>query len=80
MLTKILKWGNSLGLRIPKAFADETRVTVGSTVDIRVEDERLVVRPVRPKAYRLKDLLEGVTKDNLHEEIDTGEAVGRETW
>lgn len=80
MLTKIHKWGNSLGLRIPKSCAEEAQVVVGSIVEIRVEDGRIVVLPVRSPSYRLKELLSGVTKDNLHEEIATGDAVGREAW
>jgi len=42
MLTRIQKWGNSLGLRIPKSFAAEVEVEAGSTVDIRVENGDLV--------------------------------------
>jgi antitoxin MazE len=78
MLTKIQKWGNSLGLRIPKSFAEQTGVKAGSTVDISIENGRLIVRSVRARPYKLEDLLSGVKKSNLHDEISTGEAVGRE--
>lgn len=80
MLTKIQKWGNSLGLRIPKSFAEQTGVKAGSTVDISIDNGRLVVRSVRARPYRLEDLLSGVKKANLHDEISTGEAVGREAF
>ncbi len=80
MLTRIQEWGNSLGLRIPKAFADEARVTAGSTVDISLDDGGLIIRPVRSPSYRLEDLLSEVTSDNLHEEIATGDRAGREVW
>lgn len=78
MLTRIQKWGNSLGLRIPKSFAAEVGVEAGSTVDIRVENGDLVIRPLRRKQYVLSELLEGVNSRNLHEEISTGDPVGRE--
>jgi antitoxin MazE len=45
MQTKIQKWGNSLGLRIPRSFAAEAQVEEGATVDLSVEDGRLLVRP-----------------------------------
>ena len=80
MLTKIQKWGNSLGLRIPKAFADQTHVQAGSTVDISLENGQLTIRPVSSPSYRLEELLSGVTRGNLHEEVATGDAVGREAW
>lgn len=80
MVTKILKWGNSLGLRIPKSFAKEAAIEEGSAVDIFLEGDRLVIRPVRTARYRLSNLLSQVKEDNLHEEISTGDAVGREVW
>ena len=80
MLTRIRKWGNSLGLRIPKSFAEEVSVEEGSTVDISVADGRLVVRAVRPRKYELGDLLAEVREENLHAEVSTGEPRGRESW
>ncbi len=80
MLTRIQKWGNSLGLRIPKAFASEASVEAGSTVDIAIEDGDLVVRPVRRPRYSLQELLRGINARNRHEEASTGEPVGREVW
>ena len=80
MRTTIRKWGNSLGLRIPKALAEEAGVAAGSEVDIALVSGELVVRPRRRPRYDLGELLRGVTPKNLHEEIETGEAVGRESW
>jgi antitoxin MazE len=78
--TKIQRWGNSLGLRIPKSFAAEAHVEAGSTVDLTVEDGRLVVRPVPARIYDLASLVAGITRDNIHEETDWGEPRGREVW
>jgi antitoxin MazE len=80
MVTKIQKWGNSLGLRIPRSFAKEAAIEEGSSVDISLEGDRLVIRPVHTARYKLSELLSQVTEDNLHEEIVTGDAVGREAW
>lgn len=80
MRTKIVKWGNSLGLRIPRAFADEVRVSEGSTVDLGLEDGRLVIRVIETKPISLEGLLAEITAENLHGEVDTGGAVGGEVW
>ena len=80
MVIKILKWGNSLGLRIPKSFAKEAGVKEGSSVDISIDGNRLVIRPVRPIKYRLSEMLSQVCEDNIHDEISTGEAEGGEAW
>ncbi len=80
MFTRIQKWGNSLGLRIPKSFAREAGVEAGSAVDITFDNGCLIIRKAQLRSYRLQELLSGVNKDNLHEEIPTGDAVGREAW
>ena len=80
MRTKVVKWGNSLGLRIPKSFAEEVQVGEGSTVDLSMEDGRLVIRLVSQPEYSLEDLLSGITTANLHSEVDSGGPVGGEAW
>ena len=80
MQTKIQRWGNSLGLRIPKSFAEQASVNAGSMVDISVEDGDLVVRPVRSRKYALSDLVSAITPTNVHETVETGPPVGREIW
>jgi antitoxin MazE len=80
VITKIQKWGNSLGLRIPKSFAKEAHVEAGGSVDLTVKEGNLLVRPVRPPRYRLETLLAEITRENLHDEVHTGKAKGRELW
>ena len=80
METKIVRWGNSLGLRIPKSFAEELEVEAGSTIDISVEDGSLVVRPARRGRYELAAMLKAITPGNIHESVETGAPAGREVW
>ncbi|MDO8834910.1 MAG: AbrB/MazE/SpoVT family DNA-binding domain-containing protein [Vicinamibacterales bacterium] len=80
MQTKIQKWGNSLGLRIPRAVAVAVGVDVGAEVALSVRDGDLIVRPTRRAKYRLDDLVRKITPKNLHREVDTGTPVGREVW
>jgi antitoxin MazE len=80
MQTRIQRWGNSLGLRIPRAFAEEAGVVAGSTVDLSLRNGDLVVKPARRRRYRLSELLDGVTARNRHTAVDTGSPVGREVW
>jgi antitoxin MazE len=80
MRVQIRKWGNSLAFRIPKPFAEDVGVREGTTVQLSVSKGRLVAAPVRARKTRLKDLLAGITKDNLHDEVNTGPPTGREVW
>lgn len=80
MHTKIQKWGNSLAVRIPQAFVKEVHVSDGTSVDLSVDAGRIIINPNIEPEYRLDDLLKDITSKNIHTEIDTGEAVGREVW
>ena len=72
--------GNSLGLRIPKSFAEQAGVEAGSEVDLSLEDGELVIRPKRAPKYDLRMLLRRVTAENVHTEVESGQPVGREVW
>ncbi|KIL39115.1 multidrug transporter MatE [Gordoniibacillus kamchatkensis] len=76
-MLQVQKWGNSLGIRIPKAIAVKVGLKEGSEVDLDIEDGHLVIKP-KPKS--LDELLEQITPDNLHAEIQTGVPRGRESW
>ncbi|MBS1252323.1 MAG: Antitoxin MazE [Anaerolineales bacterium] len=80
MRTRVQKWGNSLALHIPKPFATEIGLQRNSTVEVSLVNGQLVIVPVVEPALTLEHLLSQVTEDNLHGEIETGPAVGREAW
>lgn len=80
MRSRIAKWGNSLGLRIPKSFAEELGITDGAEVELKLEGGSLRLRPVDRRTESLEELLEQVTDANRHEEVDTGDATGGEVW
>lgn len=80
MQTRVKKWGNSLALRIPKAFAEEMAISPDSPVEVSIVEGKLVVAPLVEPEFTLEELLAGVTEENLHHEVDTGVAVGNEVW
>jgi antitoxin MazE len=78
-MTQIAKWGNSLGLRLPKSVALEAQVDEGDTVDVSVRNGAIVIRPSRPR-YSLEQLVAKITPRNRHGEGDWGASIGREAW
>lgn len=80
MLTKVQRWGNSLALRIPKAFAVDAQLENDSLVEISIVKGKIIVTPVVAPSWTLDELLAGITKKNLHGEVDTGFAIGNEVW
>ena len=80
MQTQIKKWGNSLALRIPKLLALDANLQQNKLVDISFDKGSIIITPIDEKEYSLGKLLEGVSKNNLHGEFDTGTPVGKEIW
>lgn len=79
MRTQVSKWGNSLGVRIPKAYAEEVGLSEGATVDVKVSGRKLVLEPARPE-YGLEELIAAITPKNRHAAMDWGAPIGKETW
>jgi antitoxin MazE len=84
MKVEFLKWGNSLALRVPKAFAQEIGAGVGKAANMEVHDGKLVVEIAKPKRrrrrYTLEQLVTGITPENRHRALEWGPAVGNEVW
>ena len=78
--TKVQKWGNSLGVTIPRGLAEEVGLGAGTEVSLTSKDGELVLRSSVPSRLRLEDLLAGVTPENIHACTDTGDAVGTEAF
>jgi antitoxin MazE len=77
MRTRIAKWGNSLGLRIPKPFILESGLQDGAEVEIAIDGGRIVLTPVAQE-YSLEELTSQITPENRHGETDWGKPVGHE--
>jgi antitoxin MazE len=81
MLVKVQKWGNSLAVRIPRAFAGEINISENSSVNLTLIDGSINLKPTENiYEYRLDDLVEQVTENNLHSEYDSGKPEGKEIW
>lgn len=80
MKTAVQRWGNSLALRIPRAYASETRISEGSEVELSLKSGALVVRPILHRRHSLAALLKRVTPSNRHESVSTGASIGQEVW
>lgn len=78
MPATIQKWGNSLGLRIPRAIAEQVLLAEGTEVELDATGGVLTIRPKRRRKYKLSDLLAKAKGKDPHGEIDRGSPVGRE--
>jgi antitoxin MazE len=82
MATKVQRWGNSQGLRLPRQVLEEARISVGDEVNVSAKDGEIVIRPVRRirGRLRLQDLVSRIPKNYKAHEIEWGHPAGREEW
>jgi antitoxin MazE len=71
------RWGNSLGVRIPKDITEEVGLSAGASLDIEARGDQIVLS-LRRHRYRLEDLLTGITPAAMRDAFDWGSDVGRE--
>jgi antitoxin MazE len=79
MKNRIQKWGNSLGVRIPKSFAESLGWAGNTPVRMSLEDGALVIKTDTARVWDLETLLAAVTDENIHagREDDPGSREGR---
>ncbi len=78
MTVRVQKWGNSLGVRIPKALARQSDIREGAELEVLCIDEQVILRPV--KVPSLKQLLARAKRQNRPDLVDWGKPVAREVW
>ena len=79
MLT-ISKWGNSQGIRIPKKYLEQLGLKVGEKVDIKIEDGKIVIIPIKNKRKPKIDINQLFKEDyEDKKEFEWGQ-VGKEIW
>jgi antitoxin MazE len=77
--TQVLKWGNSLAVRISKVIANQAELKQGDELVVEVVEGTLVLKPEkRPQA--LEELVARITRENLHREMWEDGPMGKEIW
>jgi len=76
---QIGKWGNSLGIRLPKHIYEALHLRSKDNVSCAIVNGKLVLKPVRMvKKYTLKELL--AKAEEPSKEISWGKPEGEEVW
>ena len=78
MKATIQKWGNSLGIRIPKVMAKDLLLENGSEVELIKASDKIIIQP--QKRPRLSDLLQEIDDNNIHDEVEMEGPYGKEVW
>jgi len=78
MQAQVLKWGNSLAIRIPKPIADDARWQLGDPLEIAVAADGVVQMHRAGEIPTLAQLVAQITSENRYTEISMGPETGRE--
>ena len=76
MELQIGKWGNSLGIRLPRHITNLLHLAVKDRIHCSVQDGKLVLEPIRQTKYTLEELL--AKMEDTSEEISWGNPQGNE--
>lgn len=79
MTTKVSKWGNSLGLRLPKNLIDDLNLRDGTAVKISRNDNKIIIEP-KQQDLTMDELLNGMTKEKVISGFHSIESVGKEKF
>jgi antitoxin MazE len=80
MITQLKKWGNSLAIRLPQNLLSQVNIQENEDIEIRVEDNTIILSAVSKHKYQLDELLAQITPENKQELIDFGKPIGKEIW
>jgi antitoxin component of MazEF toxin-antitoxin module/histidinol phosphatase-like enzyme len=78
MQTKVAKWGNSLGVRIPQWVAEKAEINDGTIVEVSFKDDAIII--IKKNRLSLEEMLNDITAENLHDELDTGSVTINGGW
>lgn len=82
MRRRVQRWGNSLAVRLPASVAEDCALTEGTSVEVRVEEGRVLLVPEARgrRVYTLAELVAKISRRNRHRSVAIGRRVGREAW
>ena len=76
--TQMVKWGNSLAVRIPKPVVEQAKLKEGDSLEIEAAAEGHVELRRATKIPTLTQLISKITPENRYAEISAGREVGKE--
>ena len=75
----VTRWGNNLGIRIPREAAERLGLAAGEEVSLEVAQDSITIRPARRRRkWDINELLAGVMPEKVGGEFPWGKPVGKE--
>ena len=78
MKSKLQKWGNSQGVRIPNSFLKQLGLKENDNIDISTSEDCIIIRKDNYKSF--DEIVDGYNGDYVCEEFEPYDVRGNELW
>lgn len=78
MVTKIIKIGNSQGIRIPKIILDQ--IGLAEEVELEVKDKQLIIRPSKRPRENWDDAFRAMAENGDDQLLDAESLITQSRW
>lgn len=80
MMSKVQKWGNSQGLRLPKHVLERADIFVGDDVEVIPQEGQIIIKKVSKRKFDLAEMVSRMPRSYKVHEESLGKPVGKEEW
>lgn len=80
MESRLQKWGNSDGIRIPSSFLKALNLKTNDIVNIVQEEDKIIISVPKKKKISLANEFKNYKGKNLAKDFSWDESVGKEIW
>ncbi|MBI1747444.1 MAG: AbrB/MazE/SpoVT family DNA-binding domain-containing protein [Acidobacteria bacterium] len=80
MVSKVQKWGNSQGLRLPKHVLESADISVGDAVEVIPQERQILIKKVSQRKFDLAEMVSRMPRTYNAREESFGKPAGREEW
>ena len=80
MVSKVQRWGNSQGLRLPKHILESADISVGDNVEVIPQEGQIIIKKVSKRKFNLAEMVSRMPRNYKVQEETFGKPVGKEEW
>ena len=80
MVSKVQRWGNSQGLRLPKHVLESADISIGDNVEVIPQEGQIMIKKISKKKFDLAEMVSRMPRNYKAREESLGKPVGKEEW
>lgn len=80
VVLNIKRWGNNLGVRLPASVAKAARLRADQSVQLTVEEGRVIITPLGERGLSLEQRLQRFDPARHGGEAMVSDRIGAERW